>query len=170
MTPMSGRGPELIRTGRSERLPSAWEITEDNGDGTFDLQQCYDDDSLVTGATIDSVLPLDAAEHLVEERVVLCVLADGTVRFLAGAGLPVHDATPDVTVGTTAETEAAQTDDWDVGDGTLKVTQQTRTAYSDTGDETLYAYYRDFYYTADGRLTRVSAETRVTIDAPEACP
>ena len=114
---MTDRAPELSRTGRAELLPTAWEITEDNGDGTFDLQQCYDTDNLVTSATIDSVKPLDASTHAAGDRVLVVVLADGTLRFFTGAaGLPVHDATPDVTVGTTAETEAAQTDDWDVGE------------------------------------------------------
>lgn len=75
-----------------------------------------------------------------------------------------------VNVGSTGETEAA--------DGTsvenahdhkiVNVTQQTRTAYNDAGDEKLYAYYRIFTYT-DGKLTNLSGETRVEIDAPTEC-
>ncbi len=84
---------------------------------------------------------------------------------------PIHDATPTTTVGTTAETEAAQTDDWDIYTADLngKLTMCTRVAYNDAGDETLYAYYRDVFIDHHGRLTGVSAETRVTIDVPEAC-
>ena len=79
--------------------------------------------------------------------------------------------TPTTTVGTTAETEAAQTDDWDIytADGDLKFTTCTRVAYDDTGDETLYAYYRDLHFDFHGRLTHVSAETRAAIEVPEVC-
>ena len=35
--------------------------------------------------------------------------------------------------------------------------------------QTLYAYYRDEYYDSDGRLTRVSAETQVTVSITEPC-
>ncbi len=84
---------------------------------------------------------------------------------------PIHDATPTTTVGTTAETEAAQTDDWDIysADKNGKLTMCTRVAYDDGGDETLYGYYRDEYYDHHGRLTKVSGETRVTIDVPALC-
>ena len=90
--------------------------------------------------------------------------------FDLGMGLPGTGKT----VGTTAETEAAQADTWDVtnqgSDEGLEMVQLTRTAYDHTSDETLYAYYRTFSYDANGHLTDVSAETRVTIDAPTACP
>ncbi len=80
------------------------------------------------------------------------------------------DGNPDAdAVGTTAETEAAQTDTWSRDDTAVRVTKLSRIAYDDAGDETLYAYYRDFAYDAEGKLTSVSAETRVTIDVPEAC-
>lgn len=84
---------------------------------------------------------------------------------------PVHDAAPTTTVGTTAETEAAQTDDWDIytADEGLAYTKLTRLAYNDAGDEKLYAYYRTETYDRFGRLTKVSAETRVEIDEPGAC-
>jgi len=72
-------------------------------------------------------------------------------------------------VGTTDETEAAQTDSWNINLGCVKVTRLWRMAYDHTGDQKLYAYYRDETYDADGRLVAVSAETRVEIDAPEAC-
>ena len=75
----------------------------------------------------------------------------------------------DNAIGSTGETEAAATDEWDWCDGDLKYTKLVRMAYDDTGDEKLYAYYRDEYYTASGRLFKVSVETRVTIDTPEAC-
>ena len=86
---------------------------------------------------------------------------------------PTYNATPDTTVGATGETEAAATDVWQVYDADdgldLKLTMCTRVAYADAGDETLYAYYRDLFFDWHGRLTRVSAETRVSVDVPEAC-
>ena len=75
----------------------------------------------------------------------------------------------DNTIGTTAETEAAQTDEWNITQGCVVETVLARFAYADAGDEKLYAFYRDRTYDADGRLVRISAETRVTIDTPEAC-
>lgn len=89
--------------------------------------------------------------------------------WIPGIPLPLYDGSPDVSVGTTAETEAAQTDDWDIGDGTLTLTTCTRVAYDDGSDENLYAYYRDLSFDAWGRLTKVGTETRVVIDAPESC-
>lgn len=77
-------------------------------------------------------------------------------------------------VGADDETEAAATDEWDraeppEGKDGVTVTMQTRTAYNESGDETLYAYYRNFTYDSRGLLVSISAETRVTIDAPEEC-
>jgi len=86
---------------------------------------------------------------------------------------PTTTTTPadctDNSVGTAAETEAAQTDTWDVNLGCVKVTRLYRMAYDHEGDEKLYAYYRDETYGAEGRLMKISAETRVEIDAPEEC-
>jgi len=82
---------------------------------------------------------------------------------------PTDPDSPANSVGTTAETEAAQTDSWTVEDGTLGLTALTRMAYNHAGDETLYGYYRTFKFDAQGHLTSVSTETRVTIDVPEAC-
>jgi len=76
------------------------------------------------------------------------------------------------TIGTTAETEAAQTDTWDIEAQAAKGlvdTRLVRMAYDHTGDKKLYAYYRAYTYDAGGRLLKVSAETRVEIDAPEDC-
>ena len=94
---------------------------------------------------------------------------DGMAIFIPGLATPLDPAGPPNTVGTIAETEAAQTDDWDVGDGTLEFIQLSRMAYAHAGDSKLYAYYRTSNYDAAGRLTSVSTETRVEIDAPEVC-
>ena len=72
------------------------------------------------------------------------------------------------------ETETAQTDTWDRENQTgnasgLEIDLMTRMAYNDTGDQKLYAFYRTFKFDAMGRLATVSAETRVTVDTPEAC-
>jgi hypothetical protein len=76
-------------------------------------------------------------------------------------------------VGMTAETEAAQSDTWDVTDqganDGVSFVMQTRTAYDHAGDETLYAYYRTVTIDSLGHIVAISAETRVTIDVPEPC-
>ena len=114
------------------------------------------------------------------------VASDGSIdTATAKVELPVPDAATDAgqgqgthaspaTVGITAETEAAQSDTWDrssqgANDG-VNLVCLTRFAYADAGDATLYAYYRTLSYDSQGNLYAVSAETRVTIDVPEACP
>ncbi len=81
--------------------------------------------------------------------------------------MPPHCATN--TVGTSAETETAQTDAWNINLGCVKVTRLYRMAYDHAGDRKLYAYYRDETYDENGRLLRIDGETRVVIDTPEAC-
>ncbi len=81
---------------------------------------------------------------------------------------------PETILPSTFETEAAQTDTWDRGDQDsgedgVSVRLQTRTAYDDTSDEKLYAYYRTFVFDSNGVLKTISAETRVTVDTPEDC-
>lgn len=50
----------------------------------------------------------------------------------------------------------------------VSVTIQTGEAYDHEGDRTLYAFFRDFTFNANGRLQSISAERRVVIDAAEA--
>jgi len=80
---------------------------------------------------------------------------------------------PTSTVGTTAELEVSQTDSWVVGSGGtsngIKLIAFNRIAYSHGGDEILYGYYRTLAFNNCGQLSSISAETRVTIDAPELC-
>jgi hypothetical protein len=74
------------------------------------------------------------------------------------------------TIGSTGETEAADTEVV-VSANHSKVVEDirlVRMAYSHAGDQVLYGYYRTYTYRS-GILTDISAETRVTIDAPEAC-
>lgn len=51
----------------------------------------------------------------------------------------------------------------------VEITVQTGTAYYESGDEKLYAYVRDLAFDSAGHLLSVSAETRIEIEAPEAC-
>jgi hypothetical protein len=87
---------------------------------------------------------------------------------ITGAGASPYTMLPSAT-----ETEAAQTDTWDVTSqpaGNLGVKFRiSRIAYNDAGDQKLYAYYRWVQTDASGRIISVSAETRVEVDAPEAC-
>ena len=79
----------MALTGRVDLFGRAWEITEDNGDGTVDIQLCHDDDNLVTSATLDSVKALGGSEgYRVGTRGLLCIVADGTLRFIAARGNP----------------------------------------------------------------------------------
>lgn len=73
----------------------------------------------------------------------------------------------DNTIGTWAETDAAQTDSWAAGAGNVQVAMLTRMAYNDAGDQKLYGYYRTLTFDAGGHLNSVTAETRIEIDAPE---
>ncbi len=95
------------------------------------------------------------------------------VRMAIGGGGAGTYVTP-TTIGTTAEAEAARADTWDrtappAGTDGVIDTRIVRFAYNDAGDEILYAYYRNYLYDSIGALVAVSAETRVTIDVPEAC-
>ena len=97
---------------------------------------------------------------------------DGELHWLFDVGGGLFTSAP--TVGTTDETEAAATDEWDREDQAenaagVKVNVLTRMAYDNTGDEKLYAYYRRFDYDSMGHLIAVGQETRVTIDTPESC-
>lgn len=69
--------------------------------------------------------------------------------------------------------DLADSNTWDVTSQSsnrgLKMTVSTGSRYDDAGDETLYEYHRDLTFDATGRLVAMSAETKVTIDAPEAC-
>jgi len=72
------------------------------------------------------------------------------------------------------ETEAAQTDAWDLaspaaGTDGVTIRVQTRMAYNEAGDQTLYAFWRTFTFSNTGNLLSISAETRVPVDTPEAC-
>jgi hypothetical protein len=80
-------------------------------------------------------------------------------------------ATPD-TVGAASEgNEAADTATWarEADDAPVDVYVCSRVGYFDAGNETLYAYIRKLSFDASGRLVAVSAETRVSVDVPEAC-
>jgi len=88
-------------------------------------------------------------------------------NFIGASGDPA-------TIGSTGETEAADTDTWDRDDPPadkygVESIELYRIAYDDSGDEKLYAYYRTKTYDNIGRLVSISAETRVIIDTPEDC-
>jgi len=81
---------------------------------------------------------------------------------------------PAVILPSNFETETAQSDSWDrasppSGKDGVKVRLQTRTAYNESGDQKLYAYYREFTYDSLGKLASISAETRVIVETPGAC-
>ena len=78
------------------------------------------------------------------------------------------------TIGTTAETETAQTDSWDrssqAGKAGVVATKLYRVAYDKDGDEVFYAFYRDETYDSDGNLALIDAEASpVTIFDPKLC-
>lgn len=79
------------------------------------------------------------------------------------------------TVGVLTEgLEAAAVDTYDIlgadaGKG-LIMNFMTRVAYYDAGNETLYGYARALKTDAMGHVVSLSAETRISIDVPVACP
>jgi len=91
------------------------------------------------------------------------------VRLGGGAG--THTS-PKALYATFEGAEAAQTDTWDrtnqgANDG-VTFPWHTREAYSETGGKILYGYYRLVTIDSAGAIVSISAETRYTIDAPEA--
>lgn len=105
------------------------------------------------------------------------VIAADTKAFiwLGGGGSPAPVAPGDVdTLGVNTEgTEAAYADTWDVtADRTkgLDVYIMLRNGYFDAGNEIWYGYIRKFTFDERGRLTTVSAETRIVVDTPGVCP
>jgi hypothetical protein len=81
--------------------------------------------------------------------------------------------TPDE-ITPTFDDETADTATWDIDDPetatdglTLRVC--SRVAYNHEGDKKLYGFYRDLTFNSRGCLAEVTAETRVEIDAAEAC-
>jgi len=76
------------------------------------------------------------------------------------------------TVGDTDEgDEAADTTDFTFGSDEkgLTLNLMTRVGYYHAGDKKLYGYIRTLNFAPNGRLISVSAETRIEIDAAEAC-
>ena len=110
-----------------------------------------------------------SAWRLSDESIVFFPWTKADAEGDSPAQPPVDPDVPDVTIGSTNETEAAMGDSWSYGDGTCSFTFQTRSAYQDTGDEKWYGYYRTIKMGKYGRYTSISVETRVEIDAPEAC-
>ncbi len=102
--------------------------------------------------------------------------ATGTVWTLVrlGAGGADTDEMNLKEIGSTGETETADTDTWDItdvqGKEGVKITRLYRMAYDDAGDQKLYAYYRDEVWPLHLAPISISAETRVEIDGPEDCP
>ena len=90
-----------------------------------------------------------------------------------GAASPVAPALVD-TIGVNTEgTEVAYTDEWAVETDRTKGLDwyiMNRVGFFHDGDQKLYGYIRKATFDKAGRLTAVSAETRVEIDAPEICP
>ena len=121
-------------------------------------------------------------------------LADGAITHASGSGVRVakHGGSISIsaprevrlarlgtysnpaTIGSTGESETAMVDTWDrsaqvSGEHGVDEIRLTRFAYSDTGDQTLYAFYRTYGLDSRGSVATISAETRVSIDVTEAC-
>ncbi len=110
-------------------------------------------------------------ELALSEDIYDCQIQNPAVRHTTEAPAPASTTTegPCFEIGSTAETDEAFDDSWTLGYGCVVVTQLVRMAYNHSGDQKLYAFYRDFTYDAAGALVAVSPEVRVTIDTPEPC-
>lgn len=116
------------------------------------------------GAKEDDVVSFLVISEVDKTGLLVAVLSGGTFTT------PI-DILP---TGVNFESAAAESDSWDrndqgANDG-LTIRLQTRMSYDDTATPpVLYAYYREFKFDNSGKLGTISAETRVTIDDPEAC-
>lgn len=124
----------------------------------------------------DAVLILNPAEDGLGTH----VLAAGTFHNgkLLAAGvvqidcMPTGNTASPATLGGTSEgSETADATHWTrATDGTpLDLYVVCRMVYNESGDQTLYQFVRKLSFDACGLLVAVSGETRVTIDATEAC-
>jgi len=98
----------------------------------------------------------------------------GLVRagFVVGTGgAPENPGAAVDTLGTNTEgNEAADATTWTyAGTNGLEEWYCSRIGYFHAGDAKLYMYLRKRTYDKNGQLYSVSAETRVEVDAPEAC-
>jgi len=140
-------------------------------DGTEDVTTQYTDVWRVTGMpnTADGDVGMLVYTSDTSQKFFIPIINPNNFA----AAMPVYDGTPDQPAGDTAtidnNVEAADTDDWNLLDGTGVLWLVTRVAFDHTGDSTLYGYRRAIYFDEDGRITSVSAETRYTIETPEAC-
>lgn len=170
-----------IRAVRQQQTAAFWfKITADNGSGRYSItQQTAQQDGSLANATdpitSDHAFPINGASTLPVGTFVRARagVLDGSGNQTYLFGPVAGSASNPATLGASGETETADTGTWDRGDqgadDGLTMTCLTRLAYNDAGDETLYAYYRDFKYDSLGHLYEVTAETRTTIDTPEAC-
>jgi len=118
-----------------------------------------------------ALLPKDALLPWVPFQVAVNTDFFGVLLIGVPAGGPVEPPAFD-TIGVNTEgTEAAYTDTWDVTTNANGLAQyeMVRVGFFHAGDEKLYGYIRKKEYSADGRLLRVSAETRIEIDVPGLC-
>lgn len=82
-------------------------------------------------------------------------------------GLPSDPSSP-ATVGDTDEgDETADSTTYTANATGLQLHCMTRVGYFDSGDEKLYGYIRTLKFDKFGRLSSLSAETRIIIDTPE---
>ena len=79
--------------------------------------------------------------------------------------------TPLTTIGANSEgSETADTGTWTRGDHAVEVWAVSRVVYNEAGDKVLYAMVRKWTYDTLGALYSISAETRISVDATDACP
>lgn len=156
-----------------EKLNGVYETTAAGGGGTVKVKRVWVDGTVATPElTVGYLTDEDAPASGVKGRLLSVVGAPNTVVFVpfgAGGGFGTHSSP--ATVGTTAETEAAQTDTWDqtsqgANDG-VNVVCLARIAYDNTSARKLYGFYRNLKFDSNGLLYEIGAESRVEIDAAE---
>jgi len=82
---------------------------------------------------------------------------------------PITPTTP-ITIGAASEgTEAADTGSGTAAEAGVILWCVSRVGYFETGDETLYMYLRPITIDVKGHIVSIGAETRVSVDVPEAC-
>ena len=145
--------------------PWLWQVTA-VGETTCTVQMVDASGDPVEATEITGLLY--DTEPSVGDKAMLCRRSDGSLGIFLGGGV-TSAGYDDSTIGSTGETEAADTTSWQrAGDpvgATLSLTWLWRQAYAESGDQKLYAYYRTTVFDNAG-IYSVSLETRVIIDTP----
>lgn len=155
------------KTYQQETGPT-WRVIAARIAGSIDIQMMETMTDGQPGAILRGVtVPAECGTPYVGDMGTVWHLPDGTVVFIPAAPTPAV-STYVTAIGSTGETEAADTDAWEVyNDATvdtgLDFTMLARAAHDETGIGPLYGYYRTVRVNPRGAWEEVPGEVRVAI-------